>query len=90
MGHLFMFELGFDEPRQLEARKPSYDVKEGSKVLTREQVLVSLQQSCPDALATFPAPEAFEVSRVLSRSIRAQGRLCREEEVQEDRRLTLA
>ena len=60
MGHLFKFELGFDEPRQLEARKPSYDVKEGSKVLTREQVLASLQQSCPDALATFPAPKAFE------------------------------
>ena len=60
MGYPRMLGIGFDEPRQLEARKPIYDVKEGSKVLTRDQVLASLQQSYPGALATFPAPEAFE------------------------------
>ncbi|KAI4958016.1 hypothetical protein J4E86_005156 [Alternaria arbusti] len=49
------------EPRRYFAQSTKYNVTEGSKAFTKEQVLATLQQSCPDALAKFPAPDEFEV-----------------------------
>ena len=49
-----------DPRRQWMGRGEKYDVSDDGEVLTKEQVLAELQQSCPDALAKFPAPDAFE------------------------------
>jgi len=38
-----------------------FDVTDGSEVYTKEQLLEKLREVCPDELASFPAPDAFEI-----------------------------